>query len=48
MRMERAADASVYVLVTACQNCKTLLQGTEGGSKIEVLDISELVARHLV
>jgi len=47
MRMERAADASVSVLVTACQNCKTLLQGAEGGSKIEVMDISELVVRHL-
>ena len=47
LRLERAAEAGTPTLVTACQNCKMVLQDAARGSDVHVLDLVELVARHL-
>lgn len=47
VRLERAAEAGVTTLVTACQNCKALLQEA-AGDEIGVIDLAELIARHIV
>jgi Fe-S oxidoreductase len=47
IRLERATEAGTNVLVTACQNCKMILQKTSEDKKVEILDIVELVARNL-
>jgi fumarate reductase (CoM/CoB) subunit B len=46
-RLERAKEAGVDTLVTACQNCKTNLRDANPGEGIRVLDLVELVAQHL-
>jgi len=47
VRLERAVEAGVTTLVTACQNCKALLREA-AGDEIQVVDLAELAAWHLV
>ncbi|HNS50197.1 MAG TPA: (Fe-S)-binding protein [Anaerolineae bacterium] len=45
VRLERAREAGVTTLVTACQNCRAALQEAAAGA-LQVVDLAELVARH--
>ena len=45
VRLARAREAGVTTLVTACQNCKALLQEAAAGA-LQVVDVVELAARH--
>ncbi len=46
-RLEKAKEAGIDTLVTACQNCKTNLRDATPREGIRVLDLIELVAQHL-
>jgi Fe-S oxidoreductase len=47
LRLEQAAEAGAAMLVTACQNCKTIIQDAAGREGVRALDLVELVAQHL-
>jgi Fe-S oxidoreductase len=46
-RLEKAGEAGVRTLVTACQNCKTVFEEAAPEGKVRILDLVELVAGHL-
>lgn len=47
LRLDRAKEAGITTLVTACQNCKTVLKEAAKGEDVQVVDLTELVARNL-